>query len=85
MTIKGQKGQILNLLQNSQIISQNKALDIVFSEKILSRSFKVTQGQKYRKKEVKEVKFRTCLKIVKLHLKMKLLTNGLQKSLSRGH
>ena len=56
MTKKGQKGQILNLLQNSQIIPQNEALDIVFSAKILSRSFRVTQGQKYRKK-VKEVKF----------------------------
>ena len=50
MTIKGQKGQILNLLQNSQITPQNEALDIVFSEKILSRSFRVTQGQKIPKK-----------------------------------
>ena len=43
---KGQRGQILNLLENSQLIPQNVAPDIVFSEKLFSRSFRVTQGQK---------------------------------------
>ena len=43
MTKKGQKGQILNLLENSQIIPQNEAPDIVFLEQLFSRSFRVTQ------------------------------------------
>ena len=56
MTKKGQKGQIWNLLENIQIIPQNVAPDIVFSEQLFYRSFGVTQGQKYRKKVI-EVKF----------------------------
>ena len=69
--VKFQKSRKVGLV--GQIIRQNEALDIGFSEKLFSRSLRVTQGQNERKK-VKKVKFRTCLKIVKLYLKMKLLT-----------
>ena len=69
--VKFQKSRIVGLV--GQIIRQNEAFDLVFSQKLFSRSLGVTQGQKIRKK-VKKVKFRTCMKIVKLYLKMKLLT-----------
>ena len=42
--------QISELTQTMQIIYQNEALGISFSEKLISRSFEVTQGQKSRKK-----------------------------------
>ena len=42
--VKFQKSQKVGLV--GQIIRQNEALDIVFSEKVFSRSFKVTQGHK---------------------------------------
>ena len=42
-------GQISNLTQTMQIIYQNEALDISFSEKLVSRSSEVTRGQKSRK------------------------------------
>ena len=55
ITKKGQKGQISNLLENSQIVPQNEALDERFSKKFVSRSLKVIKGQKSQKK----VKFLT--------------------------
>ena len=42
--------QISELTQTMQIIYQNEALDISFSEKLILRSFEVTQGRKSRKK-----------------------------------
>ena len=42
--VKFQKSRKVGLV--GQIIRQNEALEIVFSEKLFSRSFTVTQGQK---------------------------------------
>ena len=78
--VKFQKSQKVGLV--GHIIRQNGALDIVFSEKLFPRSFRVTQGQKLREK-VKKVKFRTCLKIIKLYVKIKLLTSSFQKTISK--
>ena len=50
LTKKGQKGQISNLLENSQIILQNEALGVRFSKKFVSRSLKVNKSQKSRKR-----------------------------------
>ena len=54
-TEKSQRGQILNLVENSQITPQNEALDVRSSKKSVSRSLKVIKGQKSQKK----VKFLT--------------------------
>ena len=64
-----------------QIIYQNEALGISFSEKLVLRSFEVTQGQKLRKR----VKFQYFFKVGKLYLKMKPLTRPFQKSYSQGN
>ena len=47
---KRQKGQISNLIERSQIVRQNEALDLRFSIKFMSRSFKVIQGLNRRKR-----------------------------------
>ena len=46
MTKKGQKGQITNLFESSEITGQEGALDDRFSKNFVSRSFKVIEGQK---------------------------------------
>ena len=73
--------QISELTQTMQIIYQNEALGISFSEKLVLRSFEVTQGQKLRKR----VKFQYFFKVGKLYLKMKLLASALQKTWCRDH
>ena len=73
--------QISELTQTMQIIYQNEALGISFSEKLISRSFEVTQGQKSRKKGQISIFF----KVGKWYLKMKLLASALQKTWCRDH
>ena len=50
LLIWGHLGQISKLTQSMQIIYQNEAIGISFSEKLVSRSYEVTRGQKSRKK-----------------------------------
>ncbi len=69
--------QISELTYTMQIIYQNEALDISFSQKLISRSFKVTQGQKSRKKGQISIFF----KVDKWYLKMKLLASAFQEKL----
>ena len=46
MPIKGLDGRISIFIKSSQIIDEKKALKVNFSKTLVSRSFKVTQGQK---------------------------------------
>ena len=39
-------------MQSMQIIYRNEALDVRFSEKLVSRSFEVTRGQKRKKGQI---------------------------------
>ena len=55
---KGQKGQITNLIESSQILPQNEVLEVRCSKKFISRSFKVIEGQN-NGNTVKQVKLRT--------------------------
>ena len=46
MTIKGEKGRISIFSKSSQIIDEKEALKLSFLKTLVSRSFKVIQGQK---------------------------------------
>ena len=69
--------------KSREITRQYEVFDIEFTIKSI---FKANQGQSRSKitKKAKNVKFRTWVKVVKLYVKMKLLTSYFQKYLSQG-
>ena len=69
--------------KSREITRQYEVFDIEFTLKSI---FKANQGQSRSKitKKAKNVKFRTWVKVVKLYVKMKLLTSYFQKYLSQG-
>ena len=46
MPIKGLEGRISIFIKSSQIIYEKEALEMNFTKTLVTRSFKVTQGQK---------------------------------------
>ena len=66
------------MIESSQTIRQNEALDLIVSKIFASRSFKVIRVQESQK----EVQFQTLSRVHKLYFKMKLLTSYFPKNVS---
>ena len=57
-----EKDEISDITESSQVIRQNKALDVNYLKKLVSRSVKVIRGQKFRKncQNIQILKVSTC-------------------------
>ena len=75
---KVEKGQMSIYSESMQIIYQNDPLDLDHSKKLISRSRKVTRGQKSSKRS-KKVKCRFTLNVCKFYMKIALSTYPFQK------
>ena len=62
----GSWGKISKITKSRHIILQNKALDVNYSKKLVTGSFKVIEGQKFQKK-VKKVQISNFKKIYGRH------------------